>query len=47
MKRILNGFRLFWQGALLGYVALFHWLRPIQYAASKIVMPLAQMFFSA
>ncbi|HEY5982195.1 MAG TPA: ABC transporter permease [Anaerolineales bacterium] len=45
MKNFLNGFRLFWQGAILGYVALFHWLRPIQYAASKIVMPLAQMFF--
>jgi ABC-2 type transport system permease protein len=45
MKSFLNGFRLFWQGAILGYVALFHWLRPIQYAASKIVMPLAQMFF--
>jgi ABC-2 type transport system permease protein len=45
MKRFINGFRLFWQGAILGYVALFHWLRPIQYAASKIVMPLAQMFF--
>jgi len=45
MRRILNGFRLFWQGAILAYVALFHWLRPIQYAASKIVMPLAQMFF--
>jgi ABC-2 type transport system permease protein len=45
MKRFVNGFRLFWQGAILGYVALFHWLRPIQYAASKIVMPLAQMFF--
>jgi ABC-2 type transport system permease protein len=45
MKRFFNGFRLFLQGAILGYVALFHWLRPIQYAASKIVMPLAQMFF--
>ena len=45
MKRIFKGFRLFWQGAILGYVALFHWLRPVQYAASKIVMPLAQMFF--
>jgi ABC-2 type transport system permease protein len=45
MKRVVNGFRLFWQGAILAYVALFHWLRPIQYAASKIVMPLAQMFF--
>jgi ABC-2 type transport system permease protein len=45
MKSFLNGLRLFWQGALLGYVALFHWLRPVQYAASKIMMPLAQMFF--
>ena len=45
MKRVINGFRLFWQGAILAYIALFHWLRPIQYAASKIVMPLAQMFF--
>ncbi len=45
MKRVFNGFRLFWQGAVLAYIALFHWLRPIQYAASKIVMPLAQMFF--
>ena len=45
MKRVVNGFRLFWQGAILAYVALFHWLRPIQYVASKIVMPLAQMFF--
>ena len=45
MKRFITGFRLFWQGAILGYVALFHWLRPVQYAASKIVMPLAQMFF--
>ncbi len=45
MKRILINFRLFWQGALLAYVALFRWLQPITYAASKIVMPLAQMFF--
>lgn len=45
MRSFANGVRLFFQGAILGYVALFHWLRPIQYAASKIVMPLAQMFF--
>ena len=45
MKKIVNNFRLFWQGAILAYVALFHWLRPVQYAASKIIMPLAQMFF--
>lgn len=45
MKSLVNNFRLFWQGAILAYVALFHWLRPTQYAASKILMPLAQMFF--
>jgi len=45
MKTLTNNLRLFWQGALLSYVALFHWMRPIQYMASKILMPLAQMFF--
>jgi ABC-2 type transport system permease protein len=45
MKTITNNIRLFWQGALLSYIALFHWMRPIQYMASKILMPLAQMFF--
>ena len=45
MKSISNNFRLFWQGAYLSYIALFHWMRPIQYMASKILMPLAQMFF--
>jgi len=45
MKSFTNNIRLFWQGALLSYVALFHWMRPIQYMASKILMPLAQMFF--
>ncbi|HEX5838986.1 MAG TPA: ABC transporter permease [Anaerolineales bacterium] len=45
MKTISNNFRLFWQGAYLSYIALFHWMRPIQYMASKILMPLAQMFF--
>lgn len=45
MRTLTNNLRLFWQGALLSYVALFHWMRPIQYMASKILMPLAQMFF--
>lgn len=45
MKTLSNNLRLFWQGALLSYIALFRWLRPIQYMASKILMPLAQMFF--
>src|SRR5215213_9046967 len=45
MKTFSNNLRLFWQGAVLSYIALFHWMRPIQYMASKILMPLAQMFF--
>jgi ABC-2 type transport system permease protein len=45
MKTISSNLRLFWQGAMLSYIALFHWFRPAQYAASKVFMPLAQMFF--
>lgn len=45
MRTLTNNLRLFWQGALLSYVALFHWMRPVQYMASKILMPLSQMFF--
>ncbi len=45
MRTLTNNLRLFWQGAMLSYVALFHWMRPIQYMASKIVSPLATMFF--
>lgn len=37
--------RLFWQGTVLSYIALFHWLRPTTYIASKILMPLAQILF--
>lgn len=37
--------RLFLQGALLSYVALFRWLRPTTYMASKVVMPLNQILF--
>ncbi len=45
MRTIINNLRLFWQGTLLSYIALFAWLRPISYLASKIIMPLAQMLF--
>lgn len=44
-RALLANLRLFGEGALLSYVALFHWLRPPTYLASKIVMPLAQMLF--
>ncbi len=45
MDTIGKNFILFWQGTLLSYRALFAWLRPVTYMASKIFMPLAQMFF--
>lgn len=45
MKTLWLNVRLFFQGALLSYVALFRWLRPTTYLASKIVMPLAQILF--
>jgi len=45
MKTISANLRLFWQGTLLSYAALFAWLQPVTYMASKIVMPLTQMMF--
>jgi len=45
MRTLTNNLRLFWEGTLLAYVALFRWLRPIQYIGSKLFMPLAQMLF--
>ena len=37
--------RLFWDGALLSYIALFRWLRPSTYIASKVFGPLVYMLF--
>ncbi len=45
MQTLNTNLRLFWQGTILSYVALFAWLRPVTYMASKIVMPLTQMLF--
>jgi len=45
MKTLIANLRLFWQGTLLSYVALFSWLRPITYTASKIISPLMQILF--
>ncbi len=45
MKTLTSNLRLFWQGTILSYTALFAWLRPVTYMASKIVMPLTQMLF--
>src|SRR3970282_2540459 len=45
MQALKTNLRLFWVGALFSYVALFRCLRPMQYLASKIFMPLAQILF--
>lgn len=45
MHKLVVNLRLFWEGALLSYIALFHWLQPATYLASKILMPLWQMLF--
>jgi ABC-2 type transport system permease protein len=45
MQTLRMNIRLFLQGALLSYVALFRWLRPTTYTASKILLPLNQILF--
>lgn len=37
--------RMFLEGARLSYIALFHWLRPTTYIASKVLMPVNQILF--
>lgn len=43
-KLILN-IRIFFEGAILSYRALFRWLRPSTYIASKVLAPLTVMIF--
>ena len=45
MKTLTTNLNIFWQGTILSFMALFGWLRPTTYIASKIVSPLMQMFF--
>lgn len=45
MKTLTSNLRIFWQGTILSFMALFGWLRPVTYVASKIISPLMQMFF--
>ena len=45
MQTIKLNLQMFWQGAVLSYIALFHWLQPATYLASKIVMPFSQILF--
>lgn len=37
--------RMFFSNAYLSYVALFHWLRPATYLATKVIAPLGQILF--
>jgi ABC-2 type transport system permease protein len=45
LKSIRNNVRLFFDGALLSYIALFRWLRPSTYIASMVLGPLAYILF--
>lgn len=45
MRRIWLNLVLFYEAARLSYIALFHWLRPSTYVASKLVMPVASVLF--
>jgi ABC-2 type transport system permease protein len=44
---IISNLRMFYEGSRLSYIALFHWLRPTTYLASKIIMPMNQILFFA
>jgi ABC-2 type transport system permease protein len=45
MHKLRLNLRLFFQGAYLSYIALFRWLRPATYIATKVVGPLNQILF--
>lgn len=45
LRRWWIDLRLFLESARLAYVALFRWLRPPTYVASKIIMPMNQLVF--
>ncbi len=45
MHQLVINLKLFWQGAVLSYVALFSWLRPATFIASMILFPLGQIMF--
>jgi ABC-2 type transport system permease protein len=44
-NRLRRNARLFWEGAVLSYIALFRWLEPTTYIASKIFMPITYILF--
>lgn len=45
LHRLWANVSLFWQGAVLSYIALFAWLSPLSFLASMVALPLAQIMF--
>jgi len=45
LRRLRLNARLFYENALLSYLALFYWLSPTEYLASKVIAPLFQILF--
>jgi len=45
VKKFIFNLRIFMQGAVLSYRALFRWLNPATYLASKVLAPLTVMIF--
>jgi ABC-2 type transport system permease protein len=45
MNRLMTNTRIFFEGAYYSYRALFRWLRPATYLASKVLAPLTMMIF--
>src|SRR5262245_41160359 len=44
-RQLWLNIRMFLEGARLSYIALFHWLNPTTYIASKVLMPVNQILF--
>lgn len=45
LKNLTASLRIFFSGAWLAYVGLFHWAKPTNYIASKILLPLGSILF--
>jgi len=45
MKTLTSNLHIFWQGTILSFMALFGWLRPATYVATKIIEPFMQIVF--
>ena len=41
----MSGLRLFWQGGMFTYRALFNWISPVLYTTTMLGSPLFQILF--